>query len=238
MRMNKKRSLIRLIAGIVALSGMVSLSGCGEAARQEAKMQGNEITLWTHTAGSEAELSTVEDIVADYNSSPDRKGTVKIQSFPQSSYNDSVISASTAGNLPCLVDVDQPNTPYWGWANILAPLTDKALLKRTNQLIGSAKGTWNKQIYTVGYFDATTALFARKSVLKDLGIRVATVDRPWTKAEMDDALAKMKASGHWAYPFEMGTADNKTEWYAYAYAPILQSFGGDLVNRKDYQTSQ
>ena len=238
MRMNKKRSLIRLIAGIVALSGMVSLSGCGEAARQEAKMQGNEITLWTHTAGSEAELSTVEDIVADYNSSPDRKGTVKIQSFPQSSYNDSVISASTAGNLPCLVDVDQPNTPYWGWANILAPLTDKALLKRANQLIGSAKGTWNKQIYTVGYFDATTALFARKSVLKDLGIRVATVDRPWTKAEMDDALAKMKASGHWTYPFEMGTADNKTEWYAYAYAPILQSFGGDLVNRKDYQSSQ
>lgn len=238
MRENRKRRLARLTAATVALAGLVTISGCGEAARQAAKEQGDEITLWTHTAGAEAELAAVKKIVADYNSSPEKKGTIRIQSFPQSSYNDSVISASTAGNLPCLVDVDQPNTPYWGWANVLAPLTDKALLKRTDQLMDSAKGTWNKKVYTVGYFDATTALFARKSVLQDLGIRVATVDKPWTREEMDQALAKLKASGKWTYPFEMGTADNKTEWYSYAYSPILQSFGGDLVDRHGYQSSQ
>ncbi|PJM78519.1 extracellular solute-binding protein [Bifidobacterium scaligerum] len=232
-----RNTALKALAASLAIASLVTVGGCGEAARAAAKANANEITIWTHTAGSEAELAGVQQIIDDYNASPDKKATIKLQSFPQSSYNDSVISASSANNLPCLVDVDQPNTPYWAWANILDPLTDEALLKRTKDLIPSATGKWNDKVYTVGYFDATVALFARKSVLKKLGIRIATVDKPWTKDEMDDALAKLKATGEWNYPFEIGTADNKSEWYAYAYAPILQSFGGDLVNRKDYQSA-
>lgn len=232
-----RRTAVKVLAAALAVTGIAAMSGCGEAQRAAAKANANEITIWTHTAGSEAELAGVQQIIDDYNASPDRKATVKIQSFPQSSYNDSVISASSANNLPCLVDVDQPNAPYWAWANILAPLTDQALLKRSDDLMQSAKGTWNGDLYTVGYFDATIALFARKAVLNRLGIRIATVDRPWSKAEMDDALARLKAAGEWTYPFEIGTADNKSEWYAYAFAPILQSFGGDLVNRNGYQTA-
>ena len=232
-----RRSAVKALAATLAIASLVTVGGCGEAERAAAKANANEITIWTHTAGSEAELAGVQQIIDDYNASPDKKATVKLQSFPQSSYNDSIISASSANNLPCLIDVDQPNTPYWAWAGILAPLTDKDLLSRADDLMESAKGTWNDDLYTVGYFDATIALFARKSVLDKLGVRVATVDEPWTTAEMDDALAKLKASGEWTYPFEIGTADNKSEWYAYAYAPILQSFGGDLVNRTDYQSS-
>lgn len=90
----------------------MTVGGCGEAERAAAKANANEITIWTHTAGSEAELAGVQQIIDDYNASPDKKATVKLQSFPQSSYNDSIISASSANNLPCLIDVDQPNTPY------------------------------------------------------------------------------------------------------------------------------
>ncbi|MCI1222560.1 MAG: sugar-binding protein [Bifidobacterium subtile] len=232
-----QREIMRICAAFLAAASLLSFSGCGEAQREAAKASAKEITLWTHSAGSQAELDADHQMINAYNKSTNRKATVRLQSFPQSSYNDSIISASSAGNLPCLVDVDQPNTPYWAWANILDPITDKALLKRANQLMKSAKGTWNDKIYTVGYFDATTALFARKSVLEKNGIRIATVDHPWSKTEMDDALAKLKSSGEWSYPFEIGTADNKSEWYAYAYGPILQSFGGDLINREDYQTA-
>ena len=227
-----------LLAFVLAVAGTFGLSGCGEAARHAAKASSNDITIWTHTAGSEAELEGVKQIIRDYNASPDKKATVHLQAFPQSSYNDSVISASSAGNLPCLVDVDQPNTPYWAWANVLTPLTDSRLLGRAQDLMQSAKGIWNKDLYTVGYFDATTALFARRTVLEKLGIRVATVDKPWSRAELDDALARLKASGTWNTPIEIGTADNKSEWYAYAYAPILQSFGGDLVNRSNYTSAE
>ncbi|MCH4189989.1 sugar ABC transporter substrate-binding protein [Bifidobacterium tibiigranuli] len=232
-----QQGIMRICAALLAAASILGFSGCGEAQREAAKANAKEITLWTHSAGSEAELAADYQMINAYNKSPNRKATVKLQSFPQSSYNDSIISASSAGNLPCLVDVDQPNTPYWAWANILAPISDEALLKRANELMKSAKGTWNDKIYTVGYFDATTALFARKSVLEKNGIRIASVDHPWSKSEMDEALAKLKESGQWSYPFEIGTADNKSEWYAYAYGPILQSFGGDLINRANYQTS-
>lgn len=232
-----KRVVASFLAAAIAVMGSAGLSACGEAERAKAKSTANEITIWTHTAGSEAELGATQKIVADYNAWSGRKTKVRIQAFPQSSYNDSVVSASSAGNLPCLVDVDQPNAPYWAWANILAPMTAPALTSRIKELIPSAKGTWNGSTYTVGYFDATTALFARKSILKKLGIRIATVDKPWTEKEMNQALAKLKKTGKWQYPFEMGTADNKSEWYAYAYAPILQSFGGDLINRKTYTSS-
>ncbi len=89
-----------LLAFVLAVAGTFGLSGCGEAARHAAKASSNDITIWTHTAGSEAELEGVKQIIRDYNASPDKKATVHLQAFPQSSYNDSVISASSAGNLP------------------------------------------------------------------------------------------------------------------------------------------
>ena len=104
---------MRICAAFLAAASLLSFSGCGEAQREAAKATAKEITLWTHSAGSQAELDADHQMINAYNKSPNRKATVRLQSFPQSSYNDSIISASSAGNLPCLVDVDQPNTPYW-----------------------------------------------------------------------------------------------------------------------------
>ena len=98
-----RRSAVRALAATLAIASLVTVGGCGEAERAAAKANANEITIWTHTAGSEAELAGVQQIIDDYNASPDKKATVKLQSFPQSSYNDSIISASSANNPPCLI---------------------------------------------------------------------------------------------------------------------------------------
>lgn len=239
-----KKGLTLGVATVATMVTVLGAAGCGEAEREAAKANSNEITLWTHTAGFDDQLNAVKQIVKDYNASADKKATVKIQAFPQSSYNDSVISASSANKLPCLVDVDQPNVPYWASAGVIQPLTNEALLSRSENLLQSAVGKWNGTTYGVGYTDDTVALFARKSVLKALGIREATFDQPWSKAEMMDALSKMKSAGKnpvtgtsWEYPLDMGTASSGGEWYSYAFSPLLQSFGGDLVNRKNYATA-
>ncbi|MFT8788053.1 MAG: extracellular solute-binding protein [Bifidobacterium psychraerophilum] len=232
----KRPMLVRAATGLVIL-GIVAMSGCGEAARAAASANADEITVWSHLAGNDGELAVVKQIVKDYNASPDKKATIKLETFPQASYNTSVISAATGGSLPCVVDVDQPNVPYWAWANIITPFTEKQLLARGDQLLPSSSGKWNGKVYGFSNYDATVGLFARRSVLKKLGIRVATIDRPWSKSEMEDALAKLKDSGEWRYPFEMGTADTTSEWYAYGFGPILQSFGGDLINRNGYQSA-
>ena len=51
----------------------------------------------------------IENIVDSYNKSAGAKAKIKVQAFPQDSYNDSVVSAAASGKLPCIVDIDGPN---------------------------------------------------------------------------------------------------------------------------------
>ncbi|HEV8167197.1 MAG TPA: sugar ABC transporter substrate-binding protein, partial [Actinomycetota bacterium] len=83
--------------------------------------EGGTLTLWTHNAGNPQELGVVKQIVSDYNASQ-TKNQVKIQAFPQATYNDAVTAAATARKLPCVLDVDAPIVPNWAWAGYLAKL--------------------------------------------------------------------------------------------------------------------
>jgi multiple sugar transport system substrate-binding protein len=59
---------------------------------------------------------------------------------------------------------------------------------------------------------------------------------PWTREEFDDALVTLKDAG-FDYAIDVGAADTG-EWWSYAYSPILQSFGGDLIDRSTYLTAE
>ena len=93
-------------------------------------------------------------------------------------------------------------------------------------------GKWNDQLYSVGFWDAALAIFARKSVLEENGIRIPTLDEPWTGTSSTRSSSTLKDTGKYEYPLNIGMAD-KGEWYPYAFLPFLQSFGGDLVDRVD-----
>ena len=193
-------------------------------------MAQTDLTMWYHNAGSEVELRLLSQIVDDFNASqPDWK--VTFQSFPQAAYNDSVIAAAVAGNLPDILDVDGPNMPNWAWAGYLQPLPiDES--KIANFLPGT-KGIWNDKLYSIGLWDAAVALYTRQSTLDELGLRKPTLEQPWTGEEFMAAMEAAKASGKFAYPLNLGMAD-AGEWYPYAFSPFLQSFGGDIVNRDTY----
>jgi multiple sugar transport system substrate-binding protein len=74
-------------------------------------------------------------------------------------------------------------------------------------------------------------------VLEEHGIRVPTLEEPWTGEEFDEILVTLKESGDYDYPLNIGMAD-KGEWYPYAFLPFLWSSGGSLVNRETYQTAE
>ncbi|MET4592241.1 extracellular solute-binding protein [Arthrobacter sp. 754] len=230
--MNKRFTRI-LATSLAAASLLGTLGACSKGSASSSSEGANEITMWTHNAGNPEELKAIEDVVAAYNSSSDAKAKVKVQAFPQDSYNDSVVSAASAGNLPCIVDIDGPNVPNWAWAEYLTPL------KLSADLAGNLPSTvakWDGQTYAVGYYDVALAMMARASDLKAAGVRVATIEKPWTAAEFQDALTKLKALGKWEHPLDMGTAGTG-EWLPYAYSPLLQSFGGDLINRDGFQSA-
>ena len=83
---------------------VASASWAGMATAQQ------DISMWYHGAGGEVENALVTQVVNDFNASQsDYK--VTLESFPQASYNDSVVAAALAGNLPDIIDVDGPVMP-------------------------------------------------------------------------------------------------------------------------------
>ena len=230
--MNKR--FTRILATSVAAAALVgTLGACGKGSASATSEGSNEITMWTHNAGNPEELAAVQGVVDSYNKSADAKAKIKVQAFPQDSYNDSVVSAAASGNLPCIVDIDGPNVPNWAWAKYLEPLKLDADLSKN---LPSTVAKWDGETYAVGTYDVSLAMLARKSDLAAAGVRIATVEKPWTKEEFQEALTKLKALGKWEHPLDMGTAGTG-EWLPYAYSPLLQSFGGDLVNRDGFETA-
>lgn len=217
------KSLSLLAASLVCASAMSS-----------AAFAQTTLTMWYHGAGNEDESNIINQIISDFNASQS-DWVVEIESFPQAAYNDSVVAGALAGNLPDILDVDGPVMPNWAWSGYMQPLQIDET-KIANYLPGT-KGVWNGELYSIGLWDAAISLVTRQSYLDELGLRVPTLEQPWTGEEFMDALAKAKASGKFDYALDLGTAWTG-EWYPYAFSPFLQSFGGDIVDRATYTTAE
>ena len=216
--------LFTLSAGAMALTAGMS----GAAFAQ------TELTMWYHGAGNEVESQIINQIVSDFNASQS-DWSVTLESFPQAAYNDSVTAGALAGNLPDILDVDGPNMPNWAWSGYMQPLQiDEA--KIANFLPGT-KGIWDGKLYSIGLWDAAVALVTRQSIIDELGLRTPTLEQPWTQDEFMAALDAAKASGKYDFALDLGTAWTG-EWFPYAFSPLLQSFGGDIIDRSSYKSAE
>ena len=204
-----------------------------EPAAEEPAAEGKTtLGLWTHSAGNPNELAVIEQWVADFNAQSDQFEVV-IESFPQESYNDSVAAASVAGSLPCIIDLDGPTVSNFAWSGYVQPLPITEAELDEMGILDNDIGRYNGEIYSVGQFDVALLVYARKSILDQYGIRIPTIDEPWTLDEFQAALDTLKDSGEYEYAFDVN-AGYTGEWWPYAYSPWLQSFGGDLINRDTY----
>ncbi len=194
------------------------------------------INMWTHSAGNPNELAAIASWIADFNAqSPQYE--VTLESFPQDSYNDSVAAASIAGSLPCIIDLDAPTVPNFAWSGYIQPLGITEADIETIGVLTNDVGRFNGEIYSLGQFDVALLVYARQSVLDAYGIRVPTIDEPWTLDEFNAALDVLKDSGEFDYALDVN-AGYGGEWWPYAYSPMLQSFGADLINRDNYTEAE
>jgi multiple sugar transport system substrate-binding protein len=218
-----------LFVGVALLSG--TFAGCGDDGGESGDR--TVLTMWSHSAGNLPEIEVINQIIADFNASQDTY-VVDPEYFPQRAYNDAIVAAATAGDLPCLLDMDGPVMPNWAWAEAIVPLGLPSSV--TDDFLPSTVGRWQGDIYSIGYWDAALSILARRSVLEDNDVRIPTIDEPWTLDEFDDALVTLKDAG-FDYAIDIGAGETG-EWWAYAYSPMLQSFGGDLIDRDTYLTAE
>jgi multiple sugar transport system substrate-binding protein len=147
-----------------------------------------------------------------------------------------VNAAALANRLPCVLDFDGPNLYNYAWSGKLIPIDKYVDAATKADFLPSVirQGTYNGKLYSLGQIDSGLALWGNRELLQKAGVTIP--NRPWTGAEFTQVLTKLKASGL-QYPLDMKFNYGRGEWFTYGFAPIMQSFGGDLIDRKSFQTT-
>jgi len=216
----------------VVLFGLL-LGSCGPAPPRGDRI---DLVLWKNQVGLDE--AAITNVLIDRFNAGQHRWRVIAQSLPQGGYDQSIVAASLAGRMPCIVAVDSPMVARYAWAGHLRPLDGQvsaALLRRVSP---AAVGRYGGHAYAVGQFDAALALYTRASILRRMHTRVPTLDRPWTGAEFQTLLERLKAEGAYRYPLDLATRDDKVSWWTYAFSPMLQSFGGDLIDRRTMTSAE
>src|SRR5437660_8359029 len=167
--------------------------------------------------------------------------TVDVVQLPEGRYTDEVNVAALADSLPCLLDFDGPTLYNYAWSGYLIPLDKYVSPEMKADFLPSIiqQGTYNHHLYSLGQFDSGLGIYANKHYLSEARVRIPTINHPWTLTEFNTLLAKLKNVPGVRYPLdlEMNYGYSSGEWYTYGFSPFVESFGGDLINRSNYQSA-
>ena len=222
----------RLLASVLIL-----LAGC--SAQQDGQTQGPPVlSVWAH-AGQAAERRTIEQQVARFNQA---QADVRAQLtfIPERSYNAQIQAAAIAGELPDVLEFDGPFLYNYVWQGHLVALDALLSMQTQSELLRSIteQGRYLERLYGVGTFDSGLGLYARRSALKAAGLRLPTgPEDAWSGDEFTALLAALAARDEDGMVLDL-KLNYAGEWFTYAFSPLLQSAGGDLIDRSDYQSAR
>jgi multiple sugar transport system substrate-binding protein len=249
--MKTKKILWILLAALIVFS--LSLTACGGTATEEPaaeepgaeeeaeeEMAGEEqetVTLWWHT-GTPEEQAAMDAAVERFNAMGGKYAIEKTD-LAGGSYTDQVNAAALAGDLPCVLDFDGPLLYNFVWSGYMMPIDEMVEPEMRDDFLPSIieQGTYDGKLYSLGQFDSGLGLYANKAYLDAAGVRIPTFEEPWDLDEFEDALAKLAELDEVEYPLDLKINYGRGEWFTYGFSPILQSFGGDLIDRSDFQSA-
>lgn len=188
------------------------------------------LTVWTH-GGSDGEQRALGELVDSWEERTGR--TVEVTVVDEGDYNDRVQAAAAAGTLPDVLDLDGPHTAALAYRGDLLDLDPLLPAATVDDLLPSlvAQGTYDGGLYSVGTFDSGLALFADASALRGAGVRVpAGPDDAWTAAETTAALQALAARDADGLVLDLKLAYGTGEWFTFAFAPLVTSAGGSLLD--------
>jgi multiple sugar transport system substrate-binding protein len=196
------------------------------------------IAVWTRATFSTEEATVIKQATAAFNR---MQQTYKVDLFAShyQNYADWVQSVAVTGTLPCLLEVDGPFAAEFAWPGYLQPLDKFVSSEMRRDLLPSiiAQGTYDGRLYSLGQFDSGLGLWANRRYLAAAGVRIPSVARPWTLTEFELAMEKLARVDGVDYPLNLAVYTGTSEFYSYAYLPILAGFGGDFIDRRNYRAA-
>lgn len=214
-----------------------ALIATGAAAQGTAPVM---VSMWVHSDPGTAEEAAYRMFVEDFNKQ-NPSIQVELATPVKQPYETSVQNAAKQRKLPCILDFDGPKVYQYAWRKNIIPLDDFpgiGALKAEMLPTLLRQGTYNGKLYSVAQFDSGLGLWGNKTLLEKAGVGFPTSARQrWGLAEFESALKKLKDSGV-VFPLDMKLNYGAGEWYTYGFSPIVQSMGGDLIDRKTFSTAQ
>ena len=161
--------------------------------------------------------------------------------IPHDTYFEKFSAAVASKRVADVMQLDAPFLANFVWNGYLSPLQGMIDQKILDDLTPSSvyQGTYpiDGRLYALGNNDSTVLLYGSRKLLKAAGVRIPTgIKDAWTKAEFNDALAKLAKQPGVKWPLDIFRAYGvKTEWATYAFQPIFESFGGKLIDPKTWK---
>ncbi len=226
------QTTLKLLLLLVALL----LMGCSNDPPRDTS--GREIvTVWHHT-GRPAEKQVMQEQVRLFNKRQNEI-TIRLTLIPEGEYNTQVQAAATDNNLPDLLDLDGPYLANYAWKNHLTPLEDLLRPEVKKDILPSllAQGTYNKKLFAIGTFDSGLGLYGNRQMLKAIAARLPAGPKDsWSHEEFAEILARLAQKDEDGMVLDL-RLDYRGEWYTYAFSPLLQSAGADLIDRRTMQSA-
>lgn len=225
--------LKRIVLGAI----VVLLSACRNEPMEQQVDDLVQIEAWFHT-GQESERRLIQNQVQRFNRL--HSGVqVKLTLIPERSYNSQVQAAAIAGDLPDILEFDGPYLYNYVWQGHLQPLEKLLPEDLKSDLLPSIvkQGGYDDHLYGVGTFDSGLGLYGRRSKLKQAGVRIPQGPADaWTAEEFNGVLQKLAENDDDGAVLDL-KLNYSGEWFTYAFSPVLQSAGGDLIDRAQYLTA-
>jgi len=224
--------MISRLAAALMLGAGTFVSATGAAAPVADDSTAIPITMWTHATEQTAEFELEHAAVERFNRKQSRYRGELLPAVSRN-YEDRVQSAAATGTLPCLLELDGPFLYAFAWPGYLQPIDRFVSPAMRDDFLPSIiqQGTFDSRLYSLAQFDSGLALWGNRRWLRAAEVRIPTLDEPWSLAEFEQALARLAAVDGLEYAISFNDFDRSNEFYSYAYAPILQGFGGDLIDR-------
>ncbi|MBC7298697.1 MAG: extracellular solute-binding protein, partial [Demequina sp.] len=228
--MNHRKKAGASVVAVTAAAMLLASCSSGGGGTSSAGDGTGDVEVWAHQ-GKDSEVAALQDAVANFNASQSDI-TVNLTLVPEADYT-TTIQSTSASDLPDVLELDGPTLANFVYDAKVAPIGDYVSQATIdNASAGNVnQGTVDGTLYALAQFNSGLGLCANGALLDDAGVTYPdSIDSAWTADEFRSALQTLAAANDSGYALDIKENYGLGgEWGTYAFSPLLQSAGGNLI---------